>query len=124
MSDSNLRVTSLREADGVAPVAAKAAQLRRLELMVTIRLDGMLRGEFVGLRSGPGTDTAGTRTYDVGDDARRIDWNLTARSLSPQVRTTEADRELHSWVIMDRSPSMNFGTAQCEKRDLLRGKSV
>ena len=33
MSDSNLRVTSLREADGVAPVAAKAAQLRRLELI-------------------------------------------------------------------------------------------
>ena len=96
----------------------KAAELRRLELMITIRLDGMLRGEFTGLRAGPGTDPAGTRAYDVGDDARRIDWNLTARSLAPQVRTTEADRELNSWVVMDCSPSMRFGTAQCEKRDL------
>ena len=113
MTDPQLRV-----ADGVASVASKAAQLRRLELMVTLRLDGMLRGEFVGVRPGPGSETAGTRTYDVGDDARRIDWNLTARSLSPQIRTTDADRELHSWVIVDRSPSMDFGTALCEKRDL------
>ena len=113
MTESKVRV-----AEGVASVASKAAQLRRLELMVTLRLDGMLRGEFVGVRPGPGTETAGTRTYDVGDDARRIDWNLTARSLSPQLRTTDADRELHSWVVVDRSPSMDFGTAQCEKRDL------
>jgi uncharacterized protein (DUF58 family) len=104
--------------DGVAAVSAKAAQLRRLELEVTIRLDGLLRGDFVGVRGGPGSETAGARTYDVGDDARRIDWNLTARSLTPQVRTTEADRELHTWLVVDRSASMDFGTARCEKRDL------
>jgi uncharacterized protein (DUF58 family) len=104
--------------EGIAAVSSKAAQLRRLELEVTIRLDGMLRGDFAGLLPGPGSETAGTRSYDVGDDARRIDWNLTARSLTPQVRTTEADRELHTWLIVDRSPSMDFGTALCEKRDL------
>jgi uncharacterized protein (DUF58 family) len=104
--------------EGIAAVSSKAAQLRRLELEVTIRLDGMLRGDFTGLLPGPGSETAGTRSYDVGDDARRIDWNLTARSLTPQVRTTEADRELHTWLIVDRSPSMDFGTARCEKRDL------
>jgi uncharacterized protein (DUF58 family) len=103
---------------GVASVSSKAAQLRRLELEVTIRLDGMLRGDFAGLRSGPGSETAGTRAYDVGDDARRIDWNLTARSLTPQVRTTEPDRELHTWLVVDRSPSMDFGTARSEKRDV------
>ena len=85
---------------------------------MTLRLDGMLRGEFLGLQPGPGTESAGTRTYDAGDDARRIDWNLTARSLTPQVRTTEADRELQTWVVVDRSPSMDFGTAEREKRDL------
>ena len=105
-------------AAGVAAVSSKAAQLRRLELEVTIRLDGMLRGDFAGLRSGPGSETVGTRAYDVGDDARRIDWNLTARSLTPQVRTTEPDRELHTWLVVDRSPSMDFGTARCEKRDV------
>jgi uncharacterized protein (DUF58 family) len=107
-----------RVAESVASVSSKAAQLRRLELEVTIRLDGMLRGDFASLRPGPGSETAGTRVYDVGDDARRIDWNLTARSHVPHVRTTEADRELHTWVIVDRSPSMDFGTALCEKRDV------
>jgi uncharacterized protein (DUF58 family) len=113
-------VTEVNASDGVgvAAVSSKAAQLRRLELEVTIRLDGMLRGDFTGLLAGPGSETAGTRTYDVGDDARRIDWNLTARSLTPQVRTTEADRELHTWLIVDRSPSMDFGTARYEKRDV------
>jgi uncharacterized protein (DUF58 family) len=109
---------SVRRPVGVAPVASKAARLRHLELLVTIRLDGMLRGEFVGIRPAPGSETAGTRAYGVGDDARRIDWNLSARSLSPQVRTTDADRELHTWVLVDCSASMNFGTAECEKRDL------
>ena len=109
---------STSAAPGVASISSKAAQLRRLELQVTIRLDGMLRGDFAGLRPGPGSETVGARTYDVGDDARRIDWNLTARSLMPQVRTTEADRELHTWLVVDRSPSMDFGTALCEKRDV------
>jgi uncharacterized protein (DUF58 family) len=107
-----------RVPDGVATVSGKAAQLRRLELEVTIRLDGLLRGEFLGLRPGPGSETAGTRAYEVGDDARRIDWNVSARSLTTQVRTTEADRELNTWLVVDRSPSMDFGTTLCEKRDL------
>jgi uncharacterized protein (DUF58 family) len=99
-------------------VAAKAQQLRRLELLVTRRLDGLLRGEFLGLQPGPGTEPYGTRQYEAGDDARRIDWNLTARSLSPQLRTTEADRELSTWLIVDRSASMNFGTTNCEKSEV------
>ncbi|HWS47264.1 MAG TPA: DUF58 domain-containing protein [Acidimicrobiia bacterium] len=103
---------------GVAPVARKAAELRRLELLVTRRLDGLLRGEFLGVQPGPGTDFAGSRDYEAGDDARRIDWNLTARSLAPQIRTTDADRELQTWVIVDRSASMNFGTTVREKADV------
>jgi uncharacterized protein (DUF58 family) len=107
-----------RPAEGVAPVASKAAQLRRLELLVTRRLDGLLRGEFLSLRPGPGSEPAGSRPYETGDDARRIDWNLTARSLAPQLRTTEADRELQTWVIVDRSASMSFGTTTREKSEV------
>jgi uncharacterized protein (DUF58 family) len=102
----------------VATAARRAAELRRLELLVTRRLDGLLRGEFLGIRPGPGTDFSGTRPYEVGDDARRIDWNLSARSLAPFIRTTDADRELHTWVVVDRSASMNFGTTQQEKADV------
>jgi uncharacterized protein (DUF58 family) len=104
--------------EGVAPVARKAAELRRLELLVTRRLDGMLRGEFLGLQSGPGSEVSGARAYEAGDDSRWIDWNLTARSISPQVRTTEADRELQTWTVVDRSASMNFGTGEREKSEV------
>jgi uncharacterized protein (DUF58 family) len=105
--------------EAVASVVRKAAELRRLELLVTRRLDGLLRGEFLGVQSGPGTEFAGSRQYEAGDDARRIDWNLTARSLSPQLRTTEADRELQTWVIADCSASMYFGTADREKSEVV-----
>jgi uncharacterized protein (DUF58 family) len=107
-----------RGAEGVAPVARKAAELRRLELLVTRRLDGLLRGEFLGVQSGPGSEVAGARSYEPGDDSRWIDWNLTARSVAPQIRTTEADRELQTWALVDRSASMSFGTAEREKADV------
>ncbi len=100
------------------PVAAKAAVLRRLELDVTRRLDGLLSGDYLAFASGPGTEPAGARPYGPGDDARRIDWSLTARALTPHVRTTEADRELETWVVADRSASLDFGTAEREKREV------
>jgi uncharacterized protein (DUF58 family) len=107
-----------RQPEGVAPVARKAAELRRLELLVTRRLDGLVRGEFLGRQSGPGSEVSGARAYEAGDDSRWIDWNLTARSITPQVRTTEADRELQTWTVLDRSASMNFGTVEREKSEV------
>ncbi len=107
-----------RQLEGVAAVARKAAELRRLELLVTRRLDGLLRGEFLGRASGPGSEVSGARSYQAGDDSRWIDWNLTARSIAPQIRTTEADRELQTWAVVDRSASMNFGTAEREKSEV------
>ena len=99
-------------------LARKAAELRRLELLVTRRLDGLLSGEFLGRLPGPGTEPASARPYGAGDDARQIDWNLTARSLAPQIRTTDADRELETWIVVDRSASLDFGTTLCEKREV------
>jgi uncharacterized protein (DUF58 family) len=110
--------TGAPKSSGLAAIAGKAEQLRRLELLVTRKLDGMLRGEVLGLQPGPGTEPYGTRDYEPGEDARRIDWNLSARSLQPQLRTTEADRELQTWVVVDRSASMNFGTALAEKSEI------
>jgi uncharacterized protein (DUF58 family) len=102
-------------------VAAKAATLRRLELDVTRRLDGLISGDYLAFAHGTGTEPAGARAYGPGDDARRIDWCLSARALTAQVRTTEADRELETWLIADRSPSLDFGTAQREKREVVLG---
>ncbi|HEX3540819.1 MAG TPA: DUF58 domain-containing protein [Acidimicrobiales bacterium] len=99
-------------------LADKAAFLRRLELDVTRRLDGLVSGDYLTRASGPGTEPASARPYIPGDDARRIDWSLSARVLTPHVRTTEADRELETWIVVDRSASLDFGTANHEKREV------
>lgn len=92
--------------------------IRRLTLDVSRRLDGILHGDFMGLVPGRGSDPGETRGYEPGDDVRRIDWNVTARTQHPHVRETIADRELEAWLVIDRSSRMDFGTATCEKRDL------
>lgn len=92
--------------------------LHRLELTVNRRLDGVLQGEYRGLVPGHGTELGEAREYQPGDDVRRIDWSVTARFDSPHTRETIADRELQTWAVVDLSPSLDFGTAQCEKRDL------
>ncbi len=92
--------------------------LRRLELIVTRRLDGLLQGDHLGLVPGPGSEYAEAREYQPGDDVRRMDWNVTARTTTPHVRDVVADRELETWVLVDASASMDFGTAELEKRDL------
>ncbi len=106
-------------ADGTArPAATSEATLRRLELRVLRKLDGLLHGDYLGLLPGPGTEHAEGRPYQPGDDVRRIDWNLTARTDAPHVRDSVADRELVTWLVVDGSASLDFGTARCEKRDL------
>jgi uncharacterized protein (DUF58 family) len=92
--------------------------LRRLELTVRNKLDGLLQGNYVGLVPGPGSEAGDSRLYFPGDDVRRMDWPVTARTLVPHVRQTIADRELETWVVMDLSPSLDFGTARTEKREL------
>src|SRR5690606_32150385 len=67
---------------------------------------------------GRGCEAGESRRYVPGADPRRIDWNVTARSREPHVRDAVADRELESWLVVDLTPSMDFGTARCTKRDL------
>jgi uncharacterized protein (DUF58 family) len=97
---------------------SREAQLRQLELLVTRRLDGLLHGDHQGLVPAAGSEPSDARLYRIGDDVRHIDWNLTARTTLPHVRDTTAERELEAWLVVDRSASMDFGTARSEKRDL------
>ena len=103
----------------VSGVPRSERTLRQLELLVLRKLDGLLQGDHQGLVPGGGTEPADGRAYEPGDDVRRMDWNLTARSGHPHVRTTVADRELELWLLVDGSASLDFGTARCEKRDLV-----
>ncbi|QXJ19819.1 DUF58 domain-containing protein [Actinomadura graeca] len=106
-------------------MSARVAQLapertlRRLELQVTRRLDGLLNGEHLGLLPGPGTESAEARLYQPGeDDVRHMDWAVTARTTTPHVRDLIADHELEAWSLVDLTPSMDFGTGTLVKRDL------
>lgn len=94
--------------------------LRRLELTVVRRLDGLLQGRHQGLIPGPGSEHGDSRVYVPGeDDVRRMDWAVTARTTVPHVRDLIADRELETWALADLSASMEFGTAEVSKRDLV-----
>lgn len=98
---------------------AVGRRLRRLELTITRRLDGLLHGVHLGLLPGAGSELAGSREYRPGEDeVRRMDWAVTARTTVPHVRVLDADRELTTWLLVDATPSMDFGTAQLEKREL------
>jgi uncharacterized protein (DUF58 family) len=100
-------------------LASAEPLLRRLELSVRNRLDGLLQGNYLGLVPGPGSEAGESRQYVAGDDVRRMDWPVTARTTIPHVRQTVADRELETWLVVDLSPSMDFGTALTEKRELV-----
>ena len=99
-------------------VARAEAVLSRLQLLVTRKLDGLLQGDYLGLLPGPGTEAGESREYRPGDDVRRMDWPVTARTTLPHVRQTVADRELETWLAVDLSASLDFGTAKYLKRDL------
>jgi uncharacterized protein (DUF58 family) len=98
--------------------AGGSAVLNRLQLMVSRRLDGLLQGDYLGLLPGPGSEAGESREYVTGDDVRRMDWPVTARTAVPHVRLTVADRELETWLAVDMSASQGFGTAAMLKRDL------
>lgn len=95
-----------------------ARRFRRLELTVRRRVDGLLQGDVDGDALGPGSDPEELTLYRPGGDVRRIDWNVTARTGEPHLWRTRAQHELDTWLLVDRSPSMAFGTALTEKVDV------
>src|SRR6201993_3708978 len=99
--------------------SAQERLLLRLEWRVIRRLDGRLAGGYRTAHRGTGTDLAGLREYTEGDDARHIDWNVTARLNEPQLRVFTEDRELTLWLVLDRSAPMTVGAPGRGKHDVL-----
>jgi uncharacterized protein (DUF58 family) len=91
--------------------------LRRLEWTVIRRLDGLLHGDYRTLFRGFGLDLADLREYQYHDDVRYIDWNVTARLMTPYVRVYNEDREVTAWFLLDLSPSVDFGS-HAQKRSV------
>ena len=99
--------------------------LRALELTVVRRVDGLLSGDHRAHVLGRGTELAQVRPYVAGeDDVRDIDWNVTARTGEPHVRVQLAERVLVTWIVLDTSLSMTFGTADRRKADVAEGVAL
>lgn len=92
-----------------------AELLRTLELTITRRLDGVLHGNHQGITPGHGSEPGESRLYQPGDDVRRIDWNVSARTNETFVREQIADRDLTGWLVVDASAAMRFGTVPDDK---------
>jgi uncharacterized protein (DUF58 family) len=101
-----------------------AAALRRLDVTVRGRIDGLLAGDHRARALGEGTELAQVRPYETTDDVRLIDWNVTARTGIPHVRAFVAERALVTWILLDTSPSMTFGTADRRKWDVAEGAAI
>jgi uncharacterized protein (DUF58 family) len=88
-------------------------------------MEGLLAGDYRSTLLGDGTELAQVRPYVAGDDdVRRIDWNVTARTGVPHVRVHLAERVLVTWLVLDTSASMQFGTADRRKADVAEGVAI
>lgn len=98
--------------------------LRALDIAIGRRMEGLLAGDYRSSLYGEGTELAQVRPYIAGDDVRRIDWNVTARTGEPHVRVQLAERVLVTWLVLDTSASMQFGTADRRKADVAEGVAL
>jgi uncharacterized protein (DUF58 family) len=117
-------LTPVRTPSRPGPGPLPEGALRSLDLAVRRRVDGMLSGEFRSSTLGAATELAQIRPYEPGDDVRQIDWMATARTNEVHVRVHVAERALTTWLLLDRSISMQFGTADRRKMDVAEGVAL
>src|SRR5581483_9440658 len=98
--------------------------LRALDISIARRVEGLLAGDYRSAVLGQGTELAQVRPYVPGDDVRQIEWNVTARTGEPHVRVQLAERVLVTWLVLDTSPSMQFGTGDRRKADVAAGVAL
>lgn len=99
-------------------------ELRYIEVETTRKIRNQRVGAYQSPLRGPGFDFDEHQPYRPGDDVRRIDWNVTARTAVPHVRVHVPERALTAWLLLDVSPSMTFGTADRRKADVAEGVAV
>jgi uncharacterized protein (DUF58 family) len=106
------------------PGTLPEALLRALDITVHRRIQGLLEGDHRAATIGRGTELAQVRPYEPGDDVRQLEWNVTARTGEPHVRVHVAERVLSTWLLLDTSASMTFGTADRRKWDVAEGVAL
>src|SRR5476651_694699 len=93
-------------------------KVRKIEIKTRGQSNHVFSGEYHSAFKGRGMAFSEVREYQVGDEIRTIDWNVTARFNHPYVKVFDEERELTVMVLMDVSGSENFGTISQQKQDL------
>lgn len=93
-------------------------QVKAIEIQTRGMVNDVFSGEYHSVFKGRGMEFSEVREYQVGDDIRTIDWNVTARMGHPFVKVFEEERELTVMLLVDISSSGNFGTVSQMKGDV------
>lgn len=94
-------------------------KVRKIEIKARGLSTEIFAGEYRTAFKGKGMTFAEVRDYQIGDDIRNIDWNVTARFNHPYVKVFEEERELTVMLIVDVSASGDFGTTNQTKREVV-----
>ena len=113
-----------RTPDKPGPGPLSEAVLRALDLDIRRRVESLLAGDHRSSLLGFGSELAQVRPYVPGDDVRQMEWNVTARTREPHVRVQIAERVLVTWLVLDTTASMGFGTADRRKLDVAEGVAL
>ncbi len=105
----------------LGPGPIPPAVVRALDVELVRRVRELWPGERPAVGAGAGTELQRVRPYVAGDDVRHLDAAATARTGEPHVRVHVAERALTTWLVLDRSASMGFGTADRAKADVAEG---
>ncbi|HRP52121.1 MAG TPA: DUF58 domain-containing protein [Fluviicola sp.] len=84
-------------------------RIRTIELQTRGLTQHVFSGQYQSAFKGRGMSFSEVRAYQIGDDVRKIDWNVTARFKDPYVKVFEEERELSVLLIIDVSGSMYYG---------------
>ena len=93
--------------------------IRRIQIRSSHKVDELLAGSWHSAFKGRGIEFEEVRPYQPGDDVRTIDWNVTARSDQPFVKLFREEREMSVMLLVDLSPSLDFGSQTQTKRELV-----
>ncbi len=96
-------------------------KVRRIEISTRRLVTDALAGEYHSIFKGRGMEFSEVREYQLGDDIRTIDWNVTSRTGSLHVKKFTEERELTVLLLLDASGSANFGTHRRFKREIAGG---
>ena len=93
-------------------------KVRKIEIKTRALSSQIFAGEYHSAFKGRGMAFSEVREYQIGDDVRNMDWNVTARTGTPYIKVFEEERELTVMLLIDASASGMFGTMSKTKKDL------